>query len=96
LYDLVLACCREAGFEPVLGKDFTTAQDTLGTLGFGRPHWTVFYRAHANLLPVPGVAFRPLRDPAPLMPTYLVTRADRRVTPELVALIEAARETESR
>ena len=96
LYELVVSCCREAGFEPVLGKDFTTAQDTLGTLGFGRPHWTVFYRAHANLLPVPGVAFRPLRDPAPLMPTYLVTRADRRVTPELVALIEAARETESR
>lgn len=95
LYDLVLACCREAGFEPVLGKDFTTAQDTLGTLGFGRPHWTVFYRAHANLLPVPGVAFRPLRDPSPRMPTYLATPADRRVTPELVALIEAARTTEA-
>jgi hypothetical protein len=30
------------------------------------------------------------------MPTYLVTRADRRVTPELVAMIEAARETGSR
>jgi DNA-binding transcriptional LysR family regulator len=95
LYELVLACCREAGFEPVLGKEFTTAQDTLGTLGFGRPHWTVFYRAHANLLPVPGVVFRPLRDPSPRMPTYLATPADRRVTPELVALIEAARETEA-
>jgi DNA-binding transcriptional LysR family regulator len=95
LHELVLACCREAGFEPVLGKEFTTAQDTLGTLGFGRPHWTVFYRAHANLLPVPGVVFRPLRDPSPRMPTYLATPADRRVTPELVALIEAARETEA-
>ncbi len=95
LYDLVVSCCREAGFEPVLGKEFTTAQDTLGTLGFGRPHWTVFYRAHANLLPVPGVAFRPLRDPAPRMPTYLATPADRRVTPEVVALIEAARATEA-
>nr|WP_166639820.1 LysR family transcriptional regulator [Amycolatopsis sp. SID8362] len=94
LHDLVVACCREAGFEPVLGKEFTTAQDTLGTLGFGRPHWTVFYRAHANLLPVPGVAFRPLRDPAPRMPAYLATPADRRLTPEVVALIEAARETE--
>ncbi|WP_410612123.1 LysR family transcriptional regulator [Amycolatopsis sp. lyj-109] len=93
LYDLVVSCCREAGFEPELGKEFTTAQDTLGTLGFGRPHWTVFYRAHANLLPVPGVVFRPLRDPSPRMPTYLATPADRRVTPEVVALIEAARET---
>ncbi|MEU5262855.1 LysR family transcriptional regulator [Amycolatopsis sp. NPDC021455] len=95
LYHLVISSCREAGFEPVLGKEFTTAQDTLGTLGFGRPHWTVFYRAHANLLPVPGVAFRPLRDPSPRMPTYLATPADRRVTPEVVALIEAARATEA-
>ncbi|MEV4054724.1 LysR family transcriptional regulator [Amycolatopsis sp. NPDC049688] len=94
LYDLVMSCCREAGFEPVLGKEFTTAQDTLGTLGFGHPHWTVFYRAHANLLPIPGVAFRPLRNPTPRMQTYLATPSDRRLTPELVALIEAARETE--
>lgn len=95
LYDLVMSCCREAGFEPVLGKEFTTAQDTLGTLGFGRPHWTVFYRAHANLLPIPGVAFRPLRNPAPRMQTYLATPSDRRLTPELVALIEAARTVET-
>jgi DNA-binding transcriptional LysR family regulator len=95
LYDLVVSSCREAGFEPVLGKEFTTAQDTLGTLGFGRPHWTVFYRAHANLLPIPGVAFRPLRAPSPRMPTYLATPADRRLTPELVALIEAARTLEA-
>ncbi|MET8997416.1 LysR family transcriptional regulator [Amycolatopsis sp. NPDC004169] len=91
LYDLVVSCCREAGFEPVLGPDFTTAQDTLG---FGRPHWTVFYRAHANLLPVPGVAFRPLKEPTPRMQTYLATPSDRRVTAEVVALIEAARATE--
>ncbi|MFJ7215157.1 LysR family transcriptional regulator [Amycolatopsis sp. NPDC098790] len=91
LFELVVSCCRSAGFEPVLGPDFTTAQDTLGTLGFGRPHWTVFYRAHANLLPVPGVVFRPLRDPTPRMQTYLATPAERRVTPEVVALIEAAR-----
>jgi DNA-binding transcriptional LysR family regulator len=95
LYELVLASCREAGFEPVLGKEFTTAQDTLGTLGFGRPHWTVFYRAHANLLPMPGVVFRPLKNPSPRMRTYLATPADRRVTPELVALIEAAQATEA-
>ncbi|MDS0136361.1 LysR family transcriptional regulator [Amycolatopsis sp. CM201R] len=95
LYDLVVSCCREAGFEPLPGPHFTTAQDTLGTLGFGRPHWTVFYRAHANLLPVPGVAFRPLRNPTPRMQTYLATPSDRRVTPEVVALIEAARSTEA-
>ncbi|MEU4670847.1 LysR family substrate-binding domain-containing protein [Amycolatopsis sp. NPDC023774] len=91
LHDLVLACCREAGFEPVLGKEFTNAQDTLGTLGLSRPQWTVFYRAHANLLPVPGVTFRPLRNPAPVMPTYLATSAERRLRPEVLALIEAGR-----
>ncbi|MET8845786.1 LysR family transcriptional regulator [Amycolatopsis sp. NPDC004625] len=94
LYDLVVSSCREAGFEPLLGKEFTTAQDTLGTLGFGRPQWTVFYRAHANLLPVPGVVFRPLANPVPRMQTYLATPSDRRLTPELVALIEAAQATE--
>ena len=93
LYDLVVGSCREAGFEPVLGKEFTTAQDSLATLGLGRPHWTVFYRAHANLLPMPGVAFRPLRDPTPVMPTYLATHAERHVSPALLALIEAARAT---
>ncbi|MFD8495003.1 LysR family transcriptional regulator [Amycolatopsis sp. NPDC059657] len=88
LFDLIVRCCREAGFEPLLGKEFTTAQDTLATLAFG-PHWTVFYAAHANLLPVPGVTFRPLRDPEPIMPTYLAIRADRRLGPELLALIAA-------
>lgn len=93
LYDLIVGCCREAGFEPVLGKEFTTAQDTLGTLGFGRPQWTVFYRAHANLLPLPGVAFRPLRNPTPLMQTYLATHAGRPLTPALLALTQAAQAT---
>ncbi|WP_370542112.1 LysR family substrate-binding domain-containing protein [Amycolatopsis sp. FDAARGOS 1241] len=91
LHDLVPACCRAAGFEPVLGKEFTNAQHTLGTLGLGRPHWTVFYRAHANLLPVSGVGFRPLHNPAPVMPTRLATAADRRLRPEVLALIEAGR-----
>lgn len=35
LHDLVMDSCREAGFEPVIGPEFTTAQDTLATIGFG-------------------------------------------------------------
>ncbi|MGW1076682.1 LysR substrate-binding domain-containing protein [Streptomyces sp. NPDC002537] len=76
LHDLVTECCREAGFEPVLGPEFTTAQDTLATIGFGKPSWTVFYAPHAEQLPVPGVVFRPLRNPAPVMRTYLAVRPD--------------------
>jgi DNA-binding transcriptional LysR family regulator len=93
LYDLIVRSCREAGFEPEFGREFTTAQDTLGTLGFGHPQWTVFYEAHANLLPVPGVAFRPLRNPAPVMQTFLATRAGKPLTPEVLALIAACQAT---
>lgn len=91
LYDLVVGACRQAGFEPVFGKEFTTSQDTLGTLGFQRPQWTVFYEAHANVLPVPGVTFRPLANPAPVMTTHLATRSDTPITAGLLALIEAGR-----
>jgi DNA-binding transcriptional LysR family regulator len=91
LYDLVVGACRQAGFEPLFGKEFTTSQDTLGTLGFQRPQWTVFYEAHANVLPVPGVVFRQLANPSPVMPTHLATRSDTPVTAGLLALIEAGR-----
>ena len=88
LYDLVVGGCRKAGFDPAFGKEFTTAQDTLAGIGFGKPAWTVFYRPHAEQLPVPGVVFRPLRNPTPVMPTFLTLRADTR-REELTALIDA-------
>lgn len=88
LYDLVVRSCREAGFEPVLGAEFTTSQDTLAAVGFGKPSWTVFYAPHADQLPVPGVVWRPLRNPAPAMRTYLAVRPDP-PRAELRALIEA-------
>ncbi|MFI0262341.1 LysR substrate-binding domain-containing protein [Streptomyces sp. NPDC017056] len=88
LHDLVIRSCREAGFEPVLGAEFTTAQDTLAAVGYGRPSWTVFYEPHALQLPVPGVVFRPLRNPAPTMRAYLAVRPDP-PRPALRALIEA-------
>ncbi|MFF5127184.1 LysR family transcriptional regulator [Streptomyces syringium] len=88
LYDLVTRSCRAAGFEPRFGAEFTTAQDTLAGIGFGKPSWTVFYGPHADQLPVPGVVFRPLRDPAPAMRTYLAVRPDP-PRAALRALIEA-------
>ncbi|MER5785183.1 LysR family transcriptional regulator [Streptomyces mobaraensis] len=88
LYDLMLRSCEEAGFTPVFGPEFTTAQDTLASIGYGKPSWTVFYAPHADQLPVPGVVFRRLRSPAPVMRAYLAVRPDPPQA-ELRALIEA-------
>ncbi|GAA0453318.1 LysR family transcriptional regulator [Streptomyces sp. NPDC046215] len=88
LHELVTRSCRAAGFEPEFGAEFTTAQDTLAGIGFGKPAWTVFYAPHADQLPVPGVVFRPLREPAPTMRAYLAVRPDP-PRAELRALIEA-------
>jgi DNA-binding transcriptional LysR family regulator len=63
-------------FEPEFGPEFTTDQDTLAAIGFGKPSWTVFYAPQAEQLPVPGVVFRPLRDPAPVMRAFLAVRPD--------------------
>jgi DNA-binding transcriptional LysR family regulator len=89
LFDLVVGCCRQAGFEPAPGPEFTTDQDTLATIGHGAPSWTVFYAPQAELLPAPGVVFRPLRHPTPVMRTYLAVRPDP-PRAELRALIEAS------
>ncbi|MFI1801342.1 LysR substrate-binding domain-containing protein [Streptomyces sp. NPDC020379] len=88
LYELVMSSCREAGFEPVLGPEYTTDQDTLATIGYGKPSWTVLYAPYARQLAVPGVVFRPLCGPAPSMPAFLAVRPDP-PRAELRALIEA-------
>jgi DNA-binding transcriptional LysR family regulator len=59
-HDLVLGACADAGFEPLPGPPFTTAQDTLAEIGAGPPAWTVLYTAAVGLMPVYRVALRPL------------------------------------
>ncbi|MGV9674179.1 LysR family transcriptional regulator [Nocardia sp. NPDC003482] len=88
LHDLITDCCRQAGFEPILGPEFTTEQDTLAAIGFGAPSWTVYYAAQTARLSFPGVVWRPLRDPEPIMPSFLAVRPDP-PRPELRALIAA-------
>ncbi len=88
LHDLVTAACRQAGFEPRFGPEFTTEQDTLAAIGFGAPSWTVYYAAQAAGLAFPGVVWRPLRAPELVMPSYLAVRPDP-PRAELRALIEA-------
>jgi DNA-binding transcriptional LysR family regulator len=90
LFDLVVDCARQGGFEPTLGPEFTTDQDTLASIGYGPPSWTVFYAPHAEQLPVPGVVFRRLRNPTPVMRTYLAVRPEP-PSAELRVLLEAVR-----
>ncbi|GAA0230523.1 LysR family transcriptional regulator [Actinomadura nitritigenes] len=87
LVDLVIGACRDAGFEPIMGPVFTTDQDTLAAIATGRPSWTVFYAAQAEILPAPRIAFRPL-DPPLSAQTYLAVRpaaSARRLAPLLEA-----------
>jgi hypothetical protein len=73
LVDLVLAACREAGFEPRRAPALIE-HDMLAAIAAGPPTWTVFYAAQAQLLTAPGVAFRET-DPPLRMPTLLALPA---------------------
>jgi DNA-binding transcriptional LysR family regulator len=94
LVDTVTSACREAGFEPIMGPAFTTDQDTLAAVATGRPSWTVYFAAQAEIQPAPRVAFRPISDPAPAMWTYLAVPPGpptRRLTVLLAASDDLAR-----
>lgn len=63
LYDLMVASCRSAGFDPVFGPPSTNLQDTLALIGSSIDTWTVVYESQARWLMVPRVAFRPTAPP---------------------------------
>jgi len=91
LVDLVVGACRDAGFEPALGRVYPGLQETLAAFGAGTPGWTVMYEAHARQLAVRHVVFRRLSTPDLSLPTLLAVS---RATPETVttALVAACRE----
>ncbi|MFC4912223.1 LysR family transcriptional regulator [Actinomadura gamaensis] len=95
LVDTVVDACRAAGFEPVMGPEFTTDQDTLAAIATGRPSWTVYYAGQAEIQPAPRIAFRPFNEPAPAVQTFLVTRPDP-PSKRLTALLDACRELQRR
>lgn len=72
-YDLVHERCREAGFEPLLGKPFTTVQNTLAEIGHGAPSWAVVYEGSVHGTPHRSVVHRPI-DPPLRVPTSLAVR----------------------
>ncbi|MEV5748176.1 LysR substrate-binding domain-containing protein [Actinoallomurus sp. NPDC052308] len=94
LVDTVVGACRAAGFEPIMGPAFTTDQDTLAAIASGRPSWTVYYAAQAEIQPAPRVSFRRFTAPAPGVQTYLAVRPgppSRRLAALLDACIEVER-----
>ncbi|MFI7387172.1 LysR substrate-binding domain-containing protein [Streptomyces sp. NPDC049813] len=93
LFDAVVGACRAAGFEPVMGPEFTTDQDTLAAIASGRSSWSVYYAAQAAVQPAHRIAFRPFTGPvaAPSLPTCLAVRPDP-PSRRLVALLDACGE----
>jgi len=87
LVDLVVRACRDAGFEPTLGRVYPGLQETLAAFGAGTPGWTVMYEAHARQLAFRRIVFRTLREPDLSLPTLLAVG---RATPETVAAALAA------
>ncbi|MGO4617444.1 LysR family transcriptional regulator [Nocardia sp. 2YAB30] len=73
LHDLMVAACRSAGFEPVLGSPFTTMQDTLAMVGGSADTWTVVYEAHAHRLATSRVAFRATATPITMTTSLAVS-----------------------
>jgi DNA-binding transcriptional LysR family regulator len=91
LVDLVVGSCRDAGFEPALGRVYPGLQETLAAFGAGTPGWTVMYEAHASQLTARHVAFRRLAEPEMSLATLLAV--GREMTESMAAaLVTSCRE----
>ncbi|MDF0528333.1 LysR family transcriptional regulator [Tsukamurella sp. 8F] len=76
LHDLVVASCRDAGFEPVLGPPTTTLQDNLAAIGSSDDAWTVFYEPFAHSVRTSRVAMRPTATPIVMETLLAVSEAN--------------------
>ena len=90
LVDLVMSACGAEGFEPVLGPQSNTLQDTHASIGAGTPSWTVIYESHAQLLREGRVVFR-RPSPRLALTTCLAVPAGTTVGGDLAVLLEACR-----
>ena len=95
LVDLVMTACAAEGFEPVLGPQSNSLQDTHAAIGAGTPSWTVIYESHAQLLREGRVVFRRPR-PRLALTTSLAVPAGTTVGGELAVLLEACRKASDR
>lgn len=85
-HDQVLAACRQAGLDPVLGKPFTSIQDTLAEIGHGSG-WTVLY-PHAPVSSSARVVCLPTR-PQIQVPVHVVGSAQAQAAWKSALLLDA-------
>ncbi len=93
-YDYVVGCCREAGFEPdvvqrkepQLYSGATTYRMVASGVGVG-----IVARPLVSPSRLPGVVFKPLRDPAPVLELAVTWRKDDNST-NLQTFLEVVRE----
>ncbi len=95
LVDLMMTACAAEGFEPVLGPQSNSLQDTHAAIGAGTPSWTVIYESHAQLLREGRVVFR-RPQPRLALTTSLAVPAGTTVGGELAVLLEACRKASDR
>lgn len=65
VFDAFTARCRQAGFEPVLGPAYRSAEDALANIAASEDTWSPFHASHNALVEggqAPGVAVRPFAD----------------------------------
>ncbi|MCW7945664.1 hypothetical protein AAW14_27605 [Streptomyces hygroscopicus] len=87
-YDLILGFCQAAGFEPLLGKPFTTVQNTLAEIGVGDPTWGIFYEGSVQANPSSLVTYLPAEPPLRARTSLAVRDPNSELSR---ALLEAAR-----
>jgi DNA-binding transcriptional LysR family regulator len=74
LHDRVIAACREAGFSPLIVQEATQMQTIVGLVAAGLG--VALVPGSIVQLRRPGVAYRPVRDPAIDMGTWAAWKAD--------------------
>jgi DNA-binding transcriptional LysR family regulator len=87
LYDRIVGACREAGFEPRLGRPIDSLEDAIVEMTNGSPAWTVVYGESCGSPGTEQLAIRPLEPPL-TVPGSLVVN-DKQPPPCLAALVSA-------
>lgn len=88
LHDAILGCFRAAGITPVIGQEAIQMQTIVGLVSAGMG-MALVPQSVSNLMR-PGVEYRALRDPAPLVETGLAWRRDN-ASPVLQGFLELLR-----